>query len=93
MKVPKDFIDYSPDDPDLHRRLGRWQFWDTIVKLKREYDDGDTTSDADPFLDWLEKKYGMRVLRENIGNGFTDDYEIVDEKKFLIFMLKYSDKM
>lgn len=93
MKVPKDFTDYSPDDPDLHRRLGRWQFWDTIVKLKKEYDSSTTLFDADAFLDWLENKYGMRVFRENIGNGITDDYEIVDEQKFLIFMLKYSDKI
>lgn len=93
MKVPKDFQDYSSGDDNLHRRLGRWGFWETLVNLKREYDTNGVLLDAESFLNWLEEKYGIRVFRENISNGITDDYEIVDEQKFLIFMLKYSDKI
>lgn len=93
MNVSKDFEDYSPDDYNLHKRLGRWPFWETLVNVKREHDNGNTLSDADSFLNWLENKYGIKVFREKLSNGITDDYEIVDEQKFLIFLLKYSEKI
>jgi hypothetical protein len=43
--------------------------------------------DAYDFEDYLVGKYGLKM---NIVNGnITDGYEIVDEKKYLIFLLKF----
>jgi hypothetical protein len=46
-----------------------------------------TEFDAYDFEDYLKKKYGVRM---NIVNGnITDGYQIVDEKLYLIFLLKW----
>ena len=46
-----------------------------------------TDFDAYDFEDYLEQKYGVKM---NIVNGnITDGYEIVDEKLYLIFLLKW----
>jgi hypothetical protein len=43
--------------------------------------------DAYDFEDYLIGQYGLKM---NIVNGnITDGYEIVDEKKYLIFLLKF----
>jgi hypothetical protein len=43
--------------------------------------------DAYEFEDYLEKHYGIRM---NVVNGnITDGYQVVDEKKFLVFLLKF----
>jgi len=43
--------------------------------------------DAYDFEDYLTGQYGLKM---NIVNGnITDGYEIVDEKKYLIFLLKF----
>jgi hypothetical protein len=39
-------------------------------------------------MKWLENKYGFRPL-ENIEGMLSDDYKVVDEKKFLVYILKY----
>lgn len=91
MQVPKTFQDYDKDDDNIHKRLGRWRFWETIVDLKREYETN-ISFEAEPFLIWLEEKYGIRVIRDSIENGLTDEYKIIDEQKFLIFLLKHSER-
>ena len=43
--------------------------------------------DAFDFEDYIEANYGIKM---NIVDGnITDGYKIMDEKKYLIFLLKY----
>jgi hypothetical protein len=88
MKIPQMFQDYSDDDPAIDKRVARWDFWKALIKLKTEYS-STTEYEAKTFLIWLENTYGLTPLLDPISGGITDDYQIVDEKKFLIFTLKY----
>jgi hypothetical protein len=46
-----------------------------------------TDFDAYEFEDYILSKYGVKM---NIVNGnITDGYEVVDEKLYLIFLLKW----
>lgn len=81
------FKDYDDDDPEIERRKNRWNYWEALKKVRKEYMSQNKEFDAYDFEDYLVGQYGLKM---NIVNGnITDGYEIVDEKKYLIFLLKY----
>jgi hypothetical protein len=79
--------DYDDDDPNIIQRRNRWNYWEALKKVRKEYMAQNSEFDAYDFEDYLLGQYGLRM---NIVNGnITDGYEIVDEKKYLIFLLKF----
>jgi hypothetical protein len=79
--------DYDDDDPHIDQRRNRWNYWEALKKVRKEYMAQNKEFDAYDFEDYLTGKYGLKM---NIVNGnITDGYEIVDEKKYLIFLLKF----
>ena len=79
--------DYDDDDPEIDKRKNRWNYWEALKKVRKEYMEQNTEFDAYDFEDYLTGQYGLKM---NIVNGnITDGYEIVDEKKYLIFLLKF----
>jgi hypothetical protein len=79
--------DYDDDDPEIDKRKNRWNYWEALKKVRKEYMGQNREFDAYDFEDYLIGQYGVRM---NIVNGnITDGYEIVDEKKYLIFLLKF----
>ena len=79
--------DYDDDDPEIDRRKNRWNYWEALKKVRKEYMLQNKEFDAYDFEDYLVGQYGLKM---NIVNGnITDGYEIVDEKKYLIFILKF----
>ncbi len=79
--------DYDDDDPNIEHRRKRWDYWAALKLVRREYMDQNREFDAYDFEDYLVGQYGVKL---NIVNGnITDGYEIVDEKKYLIFLLKF----
>jgi hypothetical protein len=79
--------DYDDDDPNIDQRRNRWNYWEALKKVRKEYMAQNKEFDAYDFEDYLIGQYGVKM---NIVNGnITDGYEIVDEKKYLIFLLKF----
>ena len=79
--------DYDDDDPNIDQRRNRWNYWEALKKVRKEYMAQNSEFDAYDFEDYLTGQYGLRM---NIVNGnITDGYVIVDEKKYLIFLLKF----
>jgi len=79
--------DYDDDDPEIERRKNRWNYWEALKKVRKEYMSQNKEFDAYDFEDYLVGQYGLKM---NIVNGnITDGYQIVDEKKYLIFLLKF----
>jgi len=84
--VPK-IQDYDDDDPNIEQRKKRWDYWAALKLVRKEYMAQNKEFDAYDFEDYIIGQYGIRM---NIVNGnITDGYEIVDEKKYLIFLLKF----
>ncbi len=84
--IPK-IQDFDDDDPNINQRRNRWNYWEALKKVRKEYMAQNKEFDAYDFEDYLLGQYGLRM---NIVNGnITDGYEIVDEKKYLIFLLKF----
>ena len=79
--------DYDDDDPNIEQRKKRWDYWTALKLVRKEYMEQNKEFDAYDFEDYLIGQYGIRM---NIINGnITDGYEIIDEKKYLIFLLKF----
>jgi hypothetical protein len=84
--IPK-IQDYDDDDPLIEQRKKRWDYWAALKLVRKEYMSQNKEFDAYDFEDYLVGQYGIKM---NIVNGnITDGYEIVDEKKYLIFLLKF----
>ena len=87
MVTIKPFQDYNDDDPEIDKRRNRWNYWEALKQVRKEYMLQNKEFDAYDFEDYLVGQYGLKM---NIVNGnITDGYEIVDEKKYLIFLLKF----
>jgi hypothetical protein len=84
--VPK-IQDYDDDDPNIDFRKRRWDYWAALKLVRREYMDQNKEFDAYDFEDYLVGHYGLKM--NIVGGNITDGYEIVDEKKYLIFLLKF----
>ena len=89
--IPKSFQDYYDDDPDIDRRQNRWDYWAGLKKARIEYMEKlnvlDGQFDAYEFEEYLEQHYGIKM---NLVNGnITDGFKIMDEKKYLVFLLKF----
>lgn len=86
--ISKDFQDYDDDDPALQQRKNRWHYWNALKKVRTEYMENKTEFDAYDFEEYILRKYGVKM---NIVNGnITDGYEIVDEKLYIVFLLKWT---
>jgi len=88
VNVPKDFQDYDDDDADIEKRKARWKYWTNLKELKLEFKNETGSRDHKEYMKWLENKYGFRPT-ENIEGMLSDDYKVVDEKKFVVYILKY----
>ena len=81
------FQDYDDDDPLIEQRRNRWNYWEALKQVRKEFMAQNKEFDAYDFEDYLIGQYGVKM---NVDNGnITDGYEIVDEKKYLIFLLKF----
>lgn len=83
--------DYDDDDPNIEQRKKRWDYWAALKLIRKEYMQDmanlDGQFDAFDFEDYIEANYGIKM---NIVDGnITDGYKVIDEKKYLIFLLKY----
>lgn len=91
MNISKDFQDYDDDGPEMEFRKKRWDYWAALKQIRKEYLEDvaqlDGQFDAYDFEDYIEANHGIKM---NIVDGnITDGYRIMDEKKYLIFLLKY----
>ena len=63
---------------------GRW--WELLRKAQLEY--GAAGGDKADFQFWLTDNYGIRIYYDY--DGILPNHDIVDEKKFFLFKLKYT---
>jgi len=87
MTAIRPFQDYDDDDPNIEQRINRWKYWTALKAVRNEYMESKKDFDAYEFEEYLEKYYGIRM--NLVSGNITDGYQVIDEKKFLIFLLKF----
>lgn len=88
INVPKDFQDYDDTDSNIEKRLSRWKYWQNLKLLKNEFKEETGSTDHREYKIWLENKYGFIPIETSDGM-MTDDLDIIDQKKYTFFVLKY----
>jgi hypothetical protein len=89
MSIISPIQDYDDDDPNIEQRKRRWDYWAALKQIRKEYmqDAATIEFDAFDFEDYIEANYGIKM--QIVNGNITDGYKVVDEKKYLIFLLKY----
>ena len=82
------FQDYDDDDPELEFRRNRWKYWQALKKIRQEYQATGIEFDAYNFEGYMKEQYGIKLAI--VDGNITDGYRIVDEKKYLVFLLKFT---
>ena len=63
-------------------------FWLQIKNAKQDYDN---QPGQNPFYFWLQENYGIRLNYFVDGSGYAG-HDIVDQQKYLLFLLKYQNQ-
>lgn len=91
MKVPIQFDDFDPQDPDIEFRKNRWNYWNVLRDVRAEYltnvDALAGQFDTDDFRAYVERNYGLKM--HIVDGRITDKFDIVDEKLYTFFILKW----
>lgn len=68
----------------------RYDHWRRIRAARADWnkDNNHETKDVQTYFEWLEQTHGIKVHLDQSGN-ITEYYDIVDEHKYFLFMLKY----
>ncbi len=83
MNEALDMNNWKDESEDTRKRRNWW--WQTLQKLSFEF----RSSDSVAFDKWISDTHGIKVLRDTYGN-FLGHHEIDDEKKYMVFLLKYA---
>ena len=79
-------------DWDRERREKRDQYWQSLYYMRQEYlaeHTGNYDLTSRPTMHyWAEERYGFKMGLDGQGN-YTQDYEVVEPKKFMLFQIKY----
>lgn len=100
MKVPfsmeDNFIPMEPDDFVIlqAQRNKRDNYWAMLYEARQEFlkltQQAAAEYDTDPgaFYYYLKQNYGLQV--ETIDGKITGEYAVVNEQKYLLFIMKFS---
>jgi len=99
MKVPISVDDgfyYDTENiPSLQeQRRKRDQYWRMLYQARQEYlkltdqEAAEFNINSSAFFYYLKQHYGLLV--ETVDDKITGEYAVIDEKKYLVFLLKYS---
>lgn len=83
---------YTDTEARINTVLGEiGKNWRRIVAVKREYD---ALADAVPvgqgfltFYDYVKEYYGIKMIMD--GDDLSPEYQVIDEKKYTVFLLKF----
>lgn len=81
------------EDWERERKTKRYRYWLMLRSAKEEFLDltGEESTEYDildgAFYYYLERNYGLRV--ELIDGSIAGEYSIIDEKKYLLFLMKF----
>ena len=82
----KSFFEHVAEQYPNEIKRSKYEYW---RKLKRAHIDfeSDSVKTEGEFVEWMRERWGLAI--EMIDGGYSPYYNIVDEKKYLLFTLKY----
>jgi hypothetical protein len=83
----KDFFSHVVEQYPQDLRRSKYEYWQKLRTANHDYarESGDPSPEG--FQHWMRDRWGLTV--EMIDGGWSPYYNIVDEKKYLLFKIKY----
>jgi hypothetical protein len=82
------YDDKTISDSRLKERRDQW--WNILWTVRRKFRNNDASDfDASDFDTWLLETYGVKIVYTS-GGMISPEYEVVDEEKFILLLLKYT---
>ncbi len=72
---------------DQRQKEIRNRYWGRLQRAFRDYQSKDENANMNSFKYFMESQYGLRV--NMVGTNIDSSYQIIDESKHTIFLLKY----
>jgi len=96
ISVEDSFIPMEAEDilSLQEQRKKRDQYWKMLYSARQEFlkltdqEEAEFNINASAFFYYLKQHYGLRV--ETVDGKITGEYAVVDEQKYLLFLLKFS---
>ena len=81
---------YSNTTARINTVVGEYsEDWRAIKLARHAWQAESNHETIQPFEVWVEDRYGIRIKRDLASIGYNPKFEIVDEGKYIIFLLKY----
>jgi hypothetical protein len=81
---------YSTPESRLDTILGDSTFWSRMQRCRATEGNEHCKTEADTIV-WFRETYGIQLLPSDTHvPGYSQDVNIVDEQKYMIFLLKWS---
>ena len=82
---------YTTPERRLDTILGDFEFWRKMQRA-RETEGWEHCHQMGTMMHWFRETYGIQLMpsENTVMGGFSPDVVIVDEQKYLLFLLKYS---
>jgi hypothetical protein len=81
------------DEWDRERKTKRYRYWKMLRSAKDEFikltqqDAEESNTDSGAFFYYLKQTYGLQI--ETVDGNIGAEYAVVDEKKYLLFLMKF----
>ena len=69
----------------LQQHDQHFQHFQRLKRAKIDYLDDKSLT----FQQWLIDQWGLRIHTDTVVGGYTDNFTVVDEKKYLMYLLKF----
>ena len=87
------FFPFNVIEVEQQRSEARRSYWNKLRKARADFHN-DTVEKTHPttgeFYYFMQHKWGIKIGLDS-GQNITDTYEIIDEGKHLMFMIKYGN--
>jgi len=82
---------YSTPEKRLDTILGDASFWSSMQRAKASDEGVKACATTAGMIEWFRDTYGIRLmLSDQMADAIASTVEIVDEKKYMMFLLKWS---
>ena len=74
---------------EQEQKNNSWCVWNNLYKMQRLHAGDDNNYDLIGFIDWMEENFGIKFFFSKAPE-VLEDYCIVDEKKYMYYVLKHT---
>jgi hypothetical protein len=90
--IVKDIFPHIADQYPPEIRRQKYQYWQRLIQANKDYRDQhdhgkDSEGEKAGFEQWMRDQWGLEIGMAS--EGITPYYIVVDQNKYLLFLLKY----